>query len=110
MAECGKMDAKLMCTPRPRIEEHMGHGLAESSIDLILGHGFLRSSRAGRELLSFLGVAADRQLNQPMSSLRNTPDQGFVDASNRVLFELRSQMPVRLIRLRNHHHPRRILI
>src|SRR5262245_11343402 len=104
------MDAKLMSTARPRIEEYMSHGLAESSIDLVLSHGFFRSSRAGRELLSFLGVAADRQLNEPMSSLRNTPDQGLVDASNRVLLELRSQMSVCVIRLRNHHHPRCILI
>src|SRR5262245_18408017 len=105
MAQGGQMDTKLMCTSGPRIEEHMCHRLGETSIDLVLSYGFFRSSRAGRKLLSFFGVAADRQLNEPVAFLRNAPDQRLVHASNRVLLELRCQMPVCLIRLGNDHHP-----
>ena len=104
------MDTELMGASGPRVEEHMCHSLAESAIDLVLGHRVFRSSRTGRELFAFFGIAANRQFNEPVAFLWYAPDKRFIYASNGVLFELRCQMPVSDIRLGNHHYSRCLFI
>ncbi len=93
-----------------RIQQQMRSRLREAAVDSILRDGEFGPRRAGGKLLALLGISSDGQFDDAVPSLWNTPHDRFIHAAIRVLLELSAQMPMRLVRLGNHHDAGRVLV
>src|SRR5512134_629499 len=110
MAKRCEMDPQLVRASCPGIEQDMGGQFSVSTIYPVFRHGFLGIRRAGGKLLALFAVTSDGELDEAMAFLRHSPDQGFVDPGDSVMFELSSQRSMGEIRFGDHHDSGSLLI